>query len=481
MARQSGRAIGRVDDRLEVAGALLLAEARAGEKIGGAADHRHQIVEIVGDSAGQLAQRLQLLGLEQGRPRFLQLLGGAAPLRDVAGDLGEAEQLAPFIVDGVEDDARPEARTVLADPPRLLLIFALRDGGGERPLRLAGGAVLVRIEAREMLADDLVGLVALDRLRPRIPVRDEAVRIDHVESVILDALDEGAEPPLAFEQRLLRLAFLRIVAGDLCEADQLALGAHDRVEDGVHPEAGAVLSNAPPLRLEPSFPRRRLERALGDARGAVLLGEEGREMAADNLLRLISLEPAGARIPGRDIAVGVEHVDGVIGDGVDEQLETLGRYMGIESGTVSHPATCGKGGQKQAEGAALRPSYRGRNHQRVIKQASAWASSPGRGAGPGQLRCRSARNALIRLAFMPTSLPPTRLIERMSTRLPPSGDGRTRTTTSSLKRKKVLVSVASTLSSSTRAVSQPRSRASAAARLTIWAGGVASRTVRMSP
>ena len=62
-----------------------------------------------------------------------------------------------------------ELRPVLADPPALVLEPAFRRGD----LQLLGGPApvdgLLRVEAGEVLADDLLGLVALDALGPGVP------------------------------------------------------------------------------------------------------------------------------------------------------------------------------------------------------------------------------------------------------------------------------------------------------------------------
>src|SRR5213593_666138 len=77
---------------------------------------------------------------------------------------------------------------------------------------------------------------------------------------------------------------------------------------------------------EPSLPV-----ALGDlelgvrvAALAVLLGVEGREVLADDLLGRVALDPPGARVPGEHPALAVEQEDRVVGHGLDEQPELLG-------------------------------------------------------------------------------------------------------------------------------------------------------------
>ena len=68
---------------------------RSGE-VGGAEDRGQQIVEVVREAAGQLAERLHLLRAEQLLARFLEPQLRLALLGHVAGDLGEADQLAVY-------------------------------------------------------------------------------------------------------------------------------------------------------------------------------------------------------------------------------------------------------------------------------------------------------------------------------------------------------------------------------------------------
>ena len=68
------------------------------------------------------------------------------------------------------------------------------------------GAILLDVEPGEMVADDLVRRISLDPLGAGVPIGDDAVRIEHVERMVGDAIDEQAEAALAFAERLLRKA-----------------------------------------------------------------------------------------------------------------------------------------------------------------------------------------------------------------------------------------------------------------------------------
>src|SRR5919202_6669435 len=103
----------------------------------------------------------------------------------------------------------------------------------------------------------------------------------------------------------------------------MALCVVDRVEDGECPEAAAVLADAPALVLEVAGLARDLQRPFRFPGGAVLGREEPREMLADDLRLEVALGPLSARVPARDDAVRGQHVDGVVGDRPDEELEAI--------------------------------------------------------------------------------------------------------------------------------------------------------------
>ena len=118
----------------------------------------------------------------------------------------------------------------------------------ELVLRPPALARLLRIEGREMLADDLGGFVALDALRAAVPGGDVAVGIEHEDRVVADALDEQAKALLALPQGFLVRAALGQVARDLGEADELALRVANGGDDDVGPEA----ASRPCARRQPS-------------------------------------------------------------------------------------------------------------------------------------------------------------------------------------------------------------------------------------
>ena len=130
------------------------------------------------------------------------------------------------------------------------------------------------------------------------------------------------KPPLGLEQRLLRLALVGHVAGDLGEADQLALVVVDAVDDDARPEARCRPCARASLRPRTCLRGVAVSSTFcGQARLAVLLGVEGGEMLADDLFGLEALDPLGAGVPAGHEALRVEHVDGVVDDRLDEQPE----------------------------------------------------------------------------------------------------------------------------------------------------------------
>src|SRR5439155_9277053 len=99
----------------------------------------------------------------QAKPLFalLELLLHAPAVREIAGDLDIATDLAVGREDGGQDDVGPEARPVLAHAPALVLDAALGCGNLQQPLRATGEAVLLGVEAFEAVSDDLAGRVSL--------------------------------------------------------------------------------------------------------------------------------------------------------------------------------------------------------------------------------------------------------------------------------------------------------------------------------
>src|SRR4051812_791046 len=117
-----------------------------------------------------------------------------AQLGDVPGHLRKSNQPAFHVAQRGDGDVRPEPLAVLADPPSLLAVAPLANGDLELALRLAGGFVLFRVEDREVLSDDLLGLISLDSLRTRVPGRNRPVLAEHEDRVVVDAVDEFLEP-----------------------------------------------------------------------------------------------------------------------------------------------------------------------------------------------------------------------------------------------------------------------------------------------
>src|SRR5205823_9708445 len=79
-----------------------------------------------------------------------ELLGRGAALREVAGDLGEADERAVVVPQRRDRDVRPEPRAVLADAPAFVLDVSLGLRDVEQLLRLAAGDVLGWVEDREV-------------------------------------------------------------------------------------------------------------------------------------------------------------------------------------------------------------------------------------------------------------------------------------------------------------------------------------------
>jgi hypothetical protein len=142
-------------------------------------DHQ-EIVEVVSHAAGQLAKRVELLGLRE-LPLNLEkfLLRRFFPLGNVTGDFGKTDKLAGLIANGIDDDARPEKRAVLPDAPSIFYVVSGLDRNLECPGGLPSCLIGWCVKAREMLPDDLARGISLDALAADISVRHMPLRIEH--------------------------------------------------------------------------------------------------------------------------------------------------------------------------------------------------------------------------------------------------------------------------------------------------------------
>src|SRR2546422_7492331 len=100
-------------------------------------------------------------------------------------------------------------------------------------------------------------------------------------------------------------------------------GVPDRRDHHVGPEAGAVFAHPPPFVFELPFPGRPLELPLRLSLGHVLRLIEAGEVPAENLLRTVSLDPFGTRVPADDSSLAVEREDRVIPHTLHHQAEPL--------------------------------------------------------------------------------------------------------------------------------------------------------------
>ena len=179
--------------RVEPAAGIVGEQARQDQQ---AVERRPQLVRHVGEELRLRFARALRFGLGAHQLRL-----DALSLRKVARHLGEADELAALVVHRAQHHARPECRAVLAHAPALLRQAALARRHLEVAAWLAGRDVLREVEAREVLADDFVGVVALDALGARVPARDAPFGVKHADRVVHHALDHQAKAPFGLGER----------------------------------------------------------------------------------------------------------------------------------------------------------------------------------------------------------------------------------------------------------------------------------------
>ena len=186
-----------------------MVERQPRHHVDGAADGRQRVAQLVRKHRDEFRHLLR---------RLLERLDVPA-VREVLRDLGEAVEALLAVVERGDDHARPEALAALAQAP------ALRFGAAGAPRRRElfpwhRRAILLRVEAREMLAQDLAARVPGDALGAGVPAGDAAVHVQHVDRVVGHALHQQPEALLALAQRFLVRPPPGEVAGDLGKAQR---------------------------------------------------------------------------------------------------------------------------------------------------------------------------------------------------------------------------------------------------------------------
>src|SRR5207247_5578688 len=115
------------------------------------------------------------------------------------------------------DHVRPEQRAVLAHAPTLVFEPPRLRGATQRVFRPLLRNRFGRIKSREVFTDDLLGAIAFDISSAGIPADDIAFGIKHENGVVLDRLDQQAEPLWRVLSRFPALPALGEIARSLGE------------------------------------------------------------------------------------------------------------------------------------------------------------------------------------------------------------------------------------------------------------------------
>src|SRR5262249_11138239 len=118
------------------------------------------------------------------------LLFGLSPFGQVARHLREADELTALVMKRGDDHVGPELRAVLANSNAFVLEASFPRGHFELLVDLALSDVLFGVEGRQVSPDDLVRRVPLDALGAHVPRGDMTARVEQVDRVVLDALDQ---------------------------------------------------------------------------------------------------------------------------------------------------------------------------------------------------------------------------------------------------------------------------------------------------
>ena len=271
LSGQLGRPVHRVGNRVDVAAAALVGQVATPEEIGGRTDDREQIVEIVRDAAGELADRLHLLRLTQ---RFLGLaaLGDIDGLRQHGGNAAMLIEHRPHgkieipVADRqMQQHLDPHAFTAPDRRKRIGDDLANRRGGGKPgrvPERLADDVGRSRHDSGQR------GLVGVDD--PAVQVEKPLVLVagfEHRAQLRLIRFELPGPLPNALLQRFVEAA--QFTFGFLGRGDVVGYADETNMPAGRIPARLRFRSHPAPYAIGPAisrFQHKRLQRGFaGDA------------------------------------------------------------------------------------------------------------------------------------------------------------------------------------------------------------------------
>ena len=217
--------------------------------------------------------------------------------------LGDREALIQLDV----VDSRGEARVALAANESMVV------EEGARPHRVIGSidvrAMRDRRGAHDLGVEHAIGAEMAPQ-ESRCRGLYLAGLAHHTQAIgELDAIGVGCR---ALAKRLLFASFLREIAADVRESDQVARAVANGRPDLVHPEAFPILAHAPAFALRPAIPRGVGELASVFTRGDVTFAIKHGRGLADGLFRRVAQHARCADGPRRDGAARVHQKNGVV-------------------------------------------------------------------------------------------------------------------------------------------------------------------------
>ena len=107
--------------------------------------------------------------------------------------LAKPSKLPYVVLDRIDEDARPKPGPILADPPVFRFELAGLAGNGQRLVRHVRCLIFRGVERAKVPSENFCARVALDALGAGVPVDDVTRGIEHINRVIVDALDQKPE------------------------------------------------------------------------------------------------------------------------------------------------------------------------------------------------------------------------------------------------------------------------------------------------
>ena len=149
--------------------------------------------------------------------------------------------------------------------------------------------------------------------------RTDRTRLGDNDHCVRHGVEDRSEMTFTTFERGFSRLLIGDILNDFSKAAQRSAGVIQRGHRYAGQEFRAVLAQAPAILFKTTQPMRAGKIILRLTSGNLLGGIENREIASDHFFRRPALDSLRAAIPDCDAALGIEHINSVVGRAIDQE------------------------------------------------------------------------------------------------------------------------------------------------------------------